>query len=136
MALLAAFFEKMISLFGAIRLSFTLDSLANMFFDSGTTYHVATAFTLSNFEVVYNMVDLGKEVETMVKGMGARLFLKSHTYNNSATAVVSGTVGSNSYVFNQRLSSIRSAFILPNRTVGNKCGEIVDLTTAHGDYYV
>ena len=128
--------EKMIPLFtcGAIRLSFTLDSLANMFFDSGTTYKQATSITISNFEVVYNCIDLGREVESMVKGMGPRLFLKSHTYNNSATAVASGAVGSNSYVFNQRLSSIRSAFILPNRTTGNKWGEIVDITTGNGDY--
>ncbi len=128
--------EKMIPLFacGAIRISLTLDTLSNMFFDNGATYKVATAFSLSNIEVVFNLIDLGKGVETMVKGMGSRLFLKSHSYNNSATACPLGTVGSQSYVFNQRYSSIRSAFICANRTVGSKWGEIVDLTSGFGDF--
>lgn len=132
--------EKMIPLFavGNIRLTFTLDSLVNMFLAAGTwagTVYVApTSFTLSNFEVIYNMVDLGSQVEQMVKGMGSRLFLKSHSYNNSATAVASGAIGSNSYVFNQRYSSIRSAFILPNLTVANKWAEFCDLTSNTGDY--
>ena len=127
--------EKMIPLFacGAIRISLTLDTLANMFFNNGATYNVASAFSLSNIEVVFNLMDLGKGVETLVKGMGPRLFLKSHSYNNSATACPSGTVGSQSYVFNQRYSSIRSAFVCANRVVGSKWGEICDLTSGAGD---
>ena len=130
--------EKMIPLFavGNIRLTFTLDSLANMFATGTmvTAYQIPTSISLSNFEVVYNMVDLGHEVEAMVKGMGSRLFLKSHSYNNSATAVAAGAIGSQAYVFNQRYSSIRSAFILPNLTIGSKWGEICDLTSGSGDY--
>ena len=127
--------EKMIPLFacGAIRLSLTLDTLANMFFDSGSTYKVATSFTLSNIELVFNLIDLGKGVQDMVKGMGPRLFLKSHSYNNSAVSAASGTQGSMSYVFNQRYSSIRSAFVCANRLVGSKFAEIVDLTSGYGD---
>lgn len=131
--------EKMIPLFavGNIRLTFTLETLANMFAIgtlSTVVYQSPTSFTLSNFEVVYNMIDLGSEVQNMVKGMGSRLFLKSHSYNNSATAVASGAVGSGSYVFNQRYSSIRSAFLLPNKVIGSKWAEICDLTNGSGDY--
>ena len=44
--------EKMVPLFacGAIRLSLTLDTLAYMFFDSGSTNKIASSFTLSNIE--------------------------------------------------------------------------------------
>lgn len=127
--------EKMIPLFacGTIRLSLTLDTLANMFFSTGATYNVASSFAISNIEVVFNLIDLGKDVQDMVKGMGPRLFLKSHSYNNSATACPVGTQGSMSYVFNQRYSSIRSAFVCANRVVGSKWGEIVDLTSGAGD---
>ena len=133
--------EKMIPLFcvGNIRLTFTLDSLANMSYSGAIGAGVATAhadMTISNFEVVYNMVDLGVEVERMVKGMGSRLFIKSHSYNNSATAVATGATGSSSYVFNQRYSSIRSAFVLANQVVGSKSCDFCDLTSGSGDYVI
>ena len=132
--------EKMIPLFavGNIRLTFTLDSLANMFMAAATWATIVTvaptSFSITNFELVYNMMDMGRSVEELVKGMGSRLFLKSHSYNNSATSVAVGATGSNSYVFNQRYSSIRSAFILPNLTVGNKSYEFCDITSNSGDY--
>jgi hypothetical protein len=135
--------EKMLPLFamGGLRLTFTLDTLANMFATgtmatagSAVTYQIPTSCTITNFEVCYSMIDLGQEVEQMVKGMGARLFLKSHSYNNSATSSAAGAIGSLSFVFNQRYSSIRSAYVLPNQVIGNKWAEIVDLTCGLGDY--
>ena len=45
-------------------------------FATGTmlaTYQVPATFVITYFEVVYNMIDLGGEVEAMVKGMGSRL---------------------------------------------------------------
>lgn len=130
--------EKMLPLFamGGLRLTFTLDTLPNMFATGimVATYQLPTSFTISNFEVCYSMIDLGQEVEQMVKGMGARLFLKSHSYNNSATSSPANASGSMSYVFNQRYSSIRSAYVLPNQVIGSKWAEIVDLTCGLGDY--
>lgn len=135
--------EKCLPLFamGGIRLTFTLDTLANMFatgvmqtVGAAATYIAPTSYTITNFEVCYSMIDLGMEVEQMVKGMGSRLFLKSHSYNNSATSSPAGANGSLSFVFNQRYSSIRSAYVLPNQVIGNKWAEIVDLTGGLGDY--
>lgn len=121
-------------MFGSMRLSFTLDTLANMFYTAGNTSYVApAAFQIKNFEVVYNCMDMTPAVEHMVRGIGKQLFLKSHSYNNSGINVGSGANGSNSYVFNQRLSSIRSAFIIPTLTVGSKWAEIVDVSCG-GDY--
>jgi hypothetical protein len=130
--------EKCLPLFamGGIRLTFTLDTLANMFATGAmaATYQLPTSCTITNFEVCYSMIDLGQEVEQMVKGMGPRLFLKSHSYNNSSTSSPAGANGSLSFVFNQRYSSIRSAYVLPNQVIGNKWAEIVDLTGGLGDY--
>jgi hypothetical protein len=130
--------EKCLPLFamGGIRLTFTLDTLANMFATGimVATYQIPTSCTITNFEVCYSMIDLGQEVEQMVKGMGPRLFLKSHSYNNSSTSSPAGANGSLSFVFNQRYSSIRSAYVLPNQVVGNKWAEICDLTGGLGHY--
>lgn len=137
--------EKCLPLFamGGVRLTFSLDTVANMFMAAGTyasalTLILPTAISITNLEVVYNQIDLGRDVEQMVRGMGSRLFIKTHSFNNSATSIAIGMVGSNSFVFNQRYSSIRSAFILPNVAVGSKWAEIQDITatsaTVCGDY--
>lgn len=133
--------EKQLPLFAMpqVRLQFTLDSLNNMFFSSATTVDgpkVATAFTITNFELCYTMCDLGAGVEKMVYDMGRQLSIKSHGLNNSAVNVASATSGSQSYVFNQRFASIRSAFICPNRADGiaSKWAEICDITNGNGDY--
>jgi hypothetical protein len=137
--------EKMLPLFAMpqVRLQFTLESLSNIFFIStgATGTSLPSAFAISNFELVYTMCDLGAGVEKMVYDMGRQISIKSHGSSNSAVNVAAGTTGSQSYVFNQRFASIRSAFICPNRADGNgsKWGEICDLTqvangSTGGDY--
>lgn len=134
--------EKQLPLFAMpqIRFQFTLDSLANMSFSKlgavGTGYNLFTKVSISNFELVYTMTDLGAGVEAMVYSMGRSLSLKSHGISNSAVSVPAATSGSQSYVFNQRFASIRSAFLCPNRAdgAGNKWGECCDLTSNNGDY--
>jgi hypothetical protein len=132
--------EKMLPLFAMpqIRFQFTLDSLANMcFVGTGTTagqgLNTLVDFTISNFELCYNMADLGSSVEKMVYDLGS-VSIKSHGLSNTAVAVPNGTSGSQSFVFNQRFASIRSAFACPNKVNGNKWAEIADLTTGNGDY--
>lgn len=136
--------SKMLPVFamGALRLTISLDTIANMFYPAcaanGTAAAVIittpTDFTITNFELCYNMMDMGKDVEQMVKGMGPRVFLKSFSYSNSATNIAANVTGSNSYVFNQRLASIKTAFILPTLSIGNKSFEICDITSKTGQY--
>jgi hypothetical protein len=99
-------------------------------------YSLPTKFEISNFEVTYLNTDLGQGVERMVYDMGREITIKSHGYSNSAVNVAAATQGSQSFVFNQRFASIRTAFICPNRADGNgsKWAEICDLTTGTGDY--
>jgi hypothetical protein len=130
--------KKNIPLFASdpIRLTFTLDSLKNMSYAGNIGASVCQEIAnmvITNFEVVATIYDLGKDVERSVMGQGP-LFLKSASYNNSSLLVNSGASGSNSYFFNQRLSSIRSLFLLPAQLVGSKGCEICDLTSGAGDY--
>ncbi len=128
--------KKNIPLFASdpIRLTFTLDSLKNMSWSGGGIPAQELAnMVISNFEVVATIYDLGKDVERATMAQGP-LFLKSASFNNSSLLVNSGTSGSNSYFFNQRLSSIRSLFLLPAQLVGSKGCEICDITSGAGDY--
>ena len=134
--------EKNLPLFSLpqIRWQFTMDSLANMSFIKlgavATGYAAFTKVSLSNVELCYQMIDMGSAVEAMVYGMGRSLSLKSHGVSNTAVSVPTATSGSQSYVFNQRFASIRSAYLCPNRADGaaNKWGEFTDITNGNGDY--
>lgn len=136
--------EKQLPLFAMpqIRFQFTIDSLLNMSANiltgtaaGGLSSSVMSAFTITNFELVYQMTDLGAGVEKMVYDMGRSLSLKSHGLSNTAVSVPSGSSGSQNYVFNQRFASIRSAFACGNMNgIGSKWADIVDLTTNNGDY--
>ena len=133
--------EKQLPLFAMpqIRFQFTLDTIANMYTVMGTGAGVGSAtlpsaFSITNFELCYTMSDLGAGVEKMVYDMGRSLLLKSHGLSNTAVSVAVGAVGSQSYVFNQRFASIRSAFVCPSLVVASKWAEIVDLTAGNGDY--
>lgn len=132
--------DKQLPLFAMpqIRFQFTLDTIANMYFvEAAQTFaKLPTAFSISNFELCYTMTDLGAGVEKMVYDMGRTLSLKSHGLSNTGVSVADGVVGSQSYVFNQRFASIRSAFICPSLTTQSKWAEIVDCTSGQGDYQI
>lgn len=133
--------NKQIPLFacGQVAIELTLDSILNMFTTTPNqpNYLAAslpTSFTISNLELCYQMTDLGSGVEKMVFDMGRQLTIKSHGFANSAVACPSGTNGSQSYVFNQRYNSVKSAYICPNASAGSKWAEFVDITGGAGQY--
>ena len=125
--------EKMVPAFacGNIRLSFTLDTLAT-WLASTTNFNTASCF-ISNFELVYDMIDFGTEFEQDILSKPS-IMIKSSGYNNSSVNVGAGSNGIQTYVFNQRFASIRSALLLPSGTaVGavqlNGKFDAVDTTT-------
>ena len=125
--------EKLIPAFAMpqIRTQFTLDSIANIF----TTAVVPTGLVISNFELVYTMIDAGPQVEQMVRSLGT-FYIKSQSVVNSSVTLASGTTGSISLVFNQRLASVKSAFVLFTGTSSNslnKWGDWYDPTTSNGE---
>ena len=66
------------------------------------------------------------------------LFLKSWSFTNSAVSVAAATSGQISLVYNQKLASIKSAFVVcsgPNTTVNGQF-DAIDPTVGNGDINV
>ena len=97
-----------LGLMPTIQQTFTIDSLANILLNTTAI----TSFTLSNVELCYDFIDLGSDVDAMVRGMGEKIYIKSQSFSNSAMTVPVGTSGSQSYTFNQRYASIKAAIVL------------------------
>jgi hypothetical protein len=114
-----------------IRLTFTLASLNDMSYGVDATEQL-TDISITNFEVVCTCFDLGREVERSVSM--APMFLKTFSFNNSSLPVASGFVGSQSFFFNSRFSSVRALFALPCSVTSAKSCEFTDLTSGSGDY--
>jgi hypothetical protein len=130
--------EKFIPAFatGGIRLIFTLDTFANMFnaaFTAAIQTAGATPTAITNFELVYDLIDFGPEVEQSILSQPS-IMIKSNGYANSSVTVPFGTNGTNTLVYNQRFASIRSAIVLPSgtavsaKTLNGKF-DSVDITT-------
>ena len=92
-----------------IRQQFTIDARTN-FVDYGEK---VTAFTISNIQLTYQLIDFGSEIQNMIMSM-PKFIIKSEGWSNSATPIPKGTIGIQSIIFNQRFTSIKSAFIIPN----------------------
>ena len=132
--------EKFVPAFatGGIRLVFTLDTLANIFSPTAQAALVNSAGTfIDNFELVYDMLDFGPEVEQSVLSQPS-IMIKSNGYANSSMTVPTTPAGTITLIYNQRFASIRSAIVLPAGTAVNAKTlngkfDSVDVTT--GGYY-
>ena len=128
--------EKLIPLFAMpnIMIQLTTANLNDIISTS-----TITGFTLSNLELVYSFIDMGAEVEMMVRNMGPKIYIKSQSFNQASVVVPIGTNGSSNFVFSQRLASIKSAFVhFSNGAVGARAFDAIDITTSTagtgGDY--
>ena len=124
--------DKMVPLFAMpqVRVELQVEALSSIFFD-GTA---PTSLTISDVELVYSQVDLGAEVEAMVRGAGGEFFIKSQSFSNTSNSLSTGANGQYSVVFNQRLESIKSAYLLASPTGENIWGDSVDITAGSGSY--
>jgi len=127
--------EKLLPLFAMpqLRIVLTVESIANMF---TSTVALPTAWTLSNVELRYKVVDMGSEVENMIRGMGDKIYIKSQSFSCSSTTLAAATAASVELVFNQRYASVKSLFAINGvGTAGsNKAFDSVDLSVSTGDY--
>ena len=128
--------EKLIPLFAMpqIRIVLTMDAIANCF--NIATGGAVTAFTLSNLELCYKVVDMGGQVEDMVRSMGDKIYIKSQSFSCASQTLASGSVGYNELVFNQRYASVKSLYAINGGTTigANKAFDSTDITTNNGDY--
>ena len=140
--------EKLIPLFllQNMRLEFTFESLANvssnLTLDITTNGSTMTGYTISNFEVVYNVIDFGPEVQRqIIAESNGKILIKSSSYNTSIAPVASGTSGNINLIYNLRYASIKSAFLnIGGTSQSNSLGsaaknmDSIDLTNSNGDY--
>jgi len=128
--------DKLVPLFAmpTVSMIFTLDSLTNMF-----SSNIATGITLSNFELCFDFIELGSEVDAMVRGMGPKIYLKSQSFSNSSVTLPVSSSGSQSLVFNQRYASVKAAIVSFSSGAGygsNQSFEALDVTQNLGDYSI
>ena len=130
--------EKLIPLFllNNIRLQFTLDTLANIQTNITANAKI-TNFSITNFEVCYNMIDFGNDVEREIIAMNPKVRIKSQSYS-TGTQSVAITSGSLNLVYNQRYASVKSAYLNIGGTDAaistNKLFDSYDITSGNGDY--
>lgn len=129
--------ERLLPLFAMpqVRIVLTVESIANMFFQSQT--QSVSAFSMSNVELCYKVVDMGGRVEEMVRSMGDKIYIKSQSFSCASQTLGSGSNGYNELVFNQRYASCKSIFALNGGTTAssqNKAFDSYDITSNNGDY--
>ena len=109
--------EKLIPLFllQNMRLEFTFESLANvssnLYADVTTAGSTMTGYSITNFEVVYNVIDFGQEVQRQIIAENPKIRIKTSSYNTSISPVASGTSGNINLIYNLRCASIKSAIL-------------------------
>lgn len=118
----------------AVRLQFTVDTIANIY--QGTTE--PTSFSITNFELCYDLTDYPASVDDAVASMAdanGKVFIKSQSYISSGQTLASGSIGNLEYIYNFRLASIKSLFLLPAGTASvNRLYDSFDATTGNGSY--
>lgn len=117
------------------RIQLTVDTIANIY-QSATTE--PTAFTISNVELCIDLVDFPAEVDGAVASMAdanGKVFIKSQSFISSGQNLASGSIGSLEFIYNFRLASIKSLFLLPSGTASvNRLYDAFDATTGNGSY--
>jgi hypothetical protein len=98
-----------------------------------------TLYELSNVELCFDFIELGSEVDAMVRGMGDKIYIKSQSFSNSAVTVPNGTSGSQSYIFNNRYASVKGGIVLfsgsntvQTANIGNGLFDARDITNETG----
>ena len=126
--------EKLIPLFAMpqVRIVLTMESIANMF----TSTAVPTAWTISNVQLRYKVVDFGGAVEQIVLGSSDKLYIKSQSFSLSSQTLAAASTGFIELVYNQRYASVKSLFAINGvgTAASNKAFDSVDLTGGTGDY--
>ena len=133
------FSDKLVPLFlmNNTRLIFTLDTASNCG-SSLAADSAISGFSITNFEVVYNCVDMGPSVEREISAMNPKLRIKTSSYAAGVSPQIpAGTTGSTSLSFNMRYASVKAAILAcggAGALSANRLLDSLDATTGNGDY--
>ncbi len=116
--------EKLVPARCGFRIVLTTDDIGQIFVPAAN----ATAFTLSNIELAYDMVEFNSpEIDAAVMGMNdGQVVLKSQSYSLTSQSLAVGANGTQTLTFNNRYSSIKSLLAVFG---GNQA------TQLNGSYY-
>jgi hypothetical protein len=132
-----AYAEKLIPLdIANWRIQLTLDSLANI--GSSLSTDVAlTAYTITNFEIVYNQVQFPAYINQQIK-MNPTIRIKTKSFAVGSQSIPASSNGTINLYYNLRYASVRSLFLLcaptSSAVSASKAMESVDVTTNNGSY--
>lgn len=119
----------------AVRIQLTTETLTTMF-QTPTT--AVSSSIISNVELCFDICEFGSEVDAVVRSMAdanGSLIIKSQSYSTSTLSLAAASSGQQELTYNQRVSSIKSAFALfAPTTVGGKKFSSFDVTKGAGDY--
>jgi hypothetical protein len=102
-----------------------------------TSTAVPTAWSISNVQLRYKVVDFGGAVEQIVLGSSDKLYIKSQSFALSSQTLAANSTGFIELVYNLRYASVKSLFAINgNRATAGSNGafDSVDLTSSNGDY--
>jgi len=102
--------DKLLPLFAmpTISMVLTIDSINNVVNNPS----VSSTFSITVCELCFDFIELGSEVDAMVRGMGDKIYIKSQSFSNSSITMPASANGSQSYIFNQRYASVKGAILL------------------------
>lgn len=122
--------DKLVPLWAmpSISLTLTLEALTNII----SVVTNVSVYKLSNVELCFDFIELGSEVDAMVRGISDKIYLKSQSFSNSSVTIPANTNGSQSYIFNQRYASVKAAIVILSATTGSKLFEAIDTTSGTG----
>lgn len=121
----------------ASTIQLTTDTIANMC-HAGTT--LPTSVSISNVELVFDLVDFNAEVDDAVASMvddRGKIMIKSQSYMSSGQTTTAVSSGSLEFIYSMRLASIKSLFLIMSGTHANSVNKIfdsLDITTGNGSY--
>jgi hypothetical protein len=95
-------------LMAPIRIQLTIDTIANI----AQVPANVTALTISQPELCFQAIDMGAGVESMVRSMGDKIYIKSQGWANASQSVSSGGANFQTLVYNHRYESIENLYFL------------------------
>lgn len=126
-------------LFGAVRMILTLDTVANMF---ATVANGVTAYTITNFELCYDIINFDPSVEAYYQSLvnqNGKIVVKSSSWMTGSQPLTTSSTGSQQLPYNYRLASVKSVLLhcspVVNTSVdSNGKFDAVDITSSNGQY--
>jgi hypothetical protein len=123
-----------------VMMQLTTESLSNaMSLEVGVgTPHPIASFSMDDIELCYDIIEFSPMVDLAISSRASSMIIKSQSYTNSAVRLLPNSIGTLDFLFNNRLASIKSLFVIisgtDNTTSKNMMFDAMDATVNSGDY--